>query len=488
MKGPLMIRKFLFIALTTLSAMYPVVVQGDTSDVSASQIAAMSEQIEELKGKLAGIEEPFLETKATVEKLQKIKVSGYIQAQLRTAMNYNEATDTSVTHKATGTYGYHVGDFSGGTFGAGVGSEFQVRRGRVKVAYEAKLSDAALQLDIIPFKTLKVMTDTVTGGKKNAKPVLSGGGVSIKDAYLRFKDPFIKSLAVKAGIYDRPFGFEISYSSSSRESPERSRIFQTLFPGERDMGVSLEYAGSDNLPFAARLFNLKAGLFTGNGINFENDNNRDFIGRLGFSIPLNDINVSIDGGVSGYAGNVTLLHDTVYAYSSSAKTYYKSSDYKKYDNVERQYAGADMQLYFGNIPVIGGLNLRGEYIQGYQPGSSSSSKSPASDLTSSSAIYKRSFNGFYGMLVQNIDPLKSQIVVKYDSYDPNIEVEGTDVSSTADMAYSTVGLGLVYHWDENVKFTGYFDLVNNEEISAAPYSTPADVYDNVFTFRIQYKF
>jgi len=442
----------------------------------------------ELDGKLTGMEESYLETKSAVDKLKKIKVSGYLQAQFRTALNYEDATDTFVSHKTPGTYAYPVGDFAGGGFGTGIGSEFQIRRGRVKVAYEADITQAVFQIDIVPFKTLKVMTDTVGGGKKNAKPVLSGGGVSVKDAYLRFADPWLKSFAIKGGIYDRPFGFEISYSSSSRESPERSRMFQTLFPGERDVGVSLEYAGADNLPPAAQMFNLKAGLFTGNGINVETDNNRDFIGRLGFSIPIHQANISIDGGVSGYAGNVTTLNDTVMEFSSSSKSWVKSAAYKKYDNVARQYGGGDVQLYFGNIPVLGGLSLRGEYIRGFQPGSSSSSKSPSSDITSSSPVYRRSFNGWYGLLIQNVDPLRSQLVVKYDTYDPNTKVEGADVTSAADMAYNTLGLGLVYHWDENVKFIGYFDIVTNEEIAAAPYTKAADVMDNVFTFRIQYKF
>ncbi len=74
--------------------------------------------------------------------------------------------------------------------------------------------------------------------------------MSIKDAYLRFSAPWLKNaVALKGGVYDRPFGFEISYSSSSRESPERSRIFQVLFPGERDLGFGLELQGPEAIPF-----------------------------------------------------------------------------------------------------------------------------------------------------------------------------------------------------------------------------------------------
>jgi hypothetical protein len=481
----------------------------EDSGSAERKISENKQSIEELKGKISGLEESYLETKGTVDKLKKIKVSGYVQAQFRTAVRYDDATDTSVSHKTPGTYAYPVGDFAGGTFGTGVGSEFQIRRGRVKVAYESELTQAALQVDIVPFKTVSLLSDAsvtatrdtvvdANGGdvpvvtsavaKTSKKTALSGGGVSVKDAYLRFAEPWLKSFAVKAGIYDRPFGFEISYSSSSRESPERSRIFQTLFPGERDLGVSLEYQGSDNLPLAAQFLNLKVGLFTGNGINVENDDNRDVIGRLGFAIPLPDVNIAIDGGFSGYAGNVKALNDTVMEYSTSLNAFTRSPSYKKYDNVERQYVGGDLQLYFGNIPVIGGLCLRGEYIGGNQPATSSSTKSPSSDIASTSPVYKRNFGGYYAMLIQNVDPLKSQVVVKYDSYDPNTDVEGGDVMSSSEMAVNTLGLGLVYHWDENVKFIAYFDHVMNEEISASAAPFDKDAHDDVFTFRIQYKF
>ncbi len=67
-------------------------------------------------------------------------------------------------------------------------------------------------------------------------------GVTVKDAYVLVTEPWTQSLGFQMGIFDRPFGYEISYSSSSRESPERSRMYQTLFPGERELGAKLFYA------------------------------------------------------------------------------------------------------------------------------------------------------------------------------------------------------------------------------------------------------
>jgi hypothetical protein len=454
-----------------------------------------------LSGKIDGLNESYLDTKSTVDKLKKIKISGYVQAQVRAAVNYKDGTDTTGTGKAYGTYNYAVGDFAGGKLGDRIGSVFQIRRGRVKVAYESDLTQAVVQLDAIPFASANVAATTLTTvndtikdslGRSHivaktvatsATPVLSGGGVSIKDVYFRFTEPWLKSFAIKAGVYDRPFGFEISYSSSSRESPERSRLFQTLFPNERDLGASLEYIPSDNVTGIAQYLNLKFGAFTGNGINNETDNHRDLIGRFGVSIPVNDLNLDIDAGFSGYAGKVLDLNDSLYEISGTAFT---STRGHRNEYIDRQYAGGDIQVYYGDVPVLGGVSIRGEAIAGKQPGTKTGTGSPKSDIASSSAEYLRNFIGYYGMLVQNIDPINSQVMLKYDVYDPNSDLAGTDITSTSEMAFSTVGLGLIYHWDENIKFVVYYDMVKNETINVAPFKE--DVKDDVFTFRIQYKF
>lgn len=475
-------------------------------------VKSIEEQLADLKGKVDGMDEPIAAMKSTVDKLSKIKISGYIQAQYRTTTNNDTAAqkDTSTANnigegKYLGKYNYNVGDFAGGKFGAGVSNLYQVRRARIKVAYETERTQAVVQFDCIPFTTGNAATAvtsafdttrrTVTNTYTNSA-FLSGGGVTIKDAYLRFADPWTKSIAVKGGVYDRPFGFEISYSSSNRESPERSRIFQTLFPGERDLGVSLEYLPGDNISGIPQYLNLKVGSFTGNGINVENDNNRDIIGRLGFSVPITSLNLGIDGGFSGYAGAVNGVNDTVYNIQSSK---WVATTGNKNKAIDRQYVGGDLQLTYG-LPVIGGLALRGEYIQIMnQPGYSDNNGSPKSDLLSSKPIYNRKGNGYYFTYIQNLDPVKSQVVLKYDFYDPNSDVAGSDISNANkllkdELAYTTTGLGWIYHWDENVKFVAYYDMVKNEAANADyAHSSSMKFYtkelvDDVFTFRIQYKF
>jgi hypothetical protein len=457
--------------------------QQDSASIEKS-LENNKQKIEEISGKIGGLEESYLETKATVDKLKKIKISGYLQAQIRTSI------DTTGQLKSDYTNNYDIGEFQGGKLPAATKSVFQVRRARLKAAYETDLTQMVIQLDCLPFTTTRSsdVTSQDTSGKYTVKKSnvfsLTGGGVTVKDAYLRFSEPWLKSIALKLGIFDRPFGYEISYSSSMRESPERSRLFQTLFPGERDMGFSLEYQAGDNLPDWARYLNFKGGMFAANGINIEYDDLRDYIGRLGFSIPLADVNVSIDGGLSGYFGNVKSRSDSLYETKNSAWTLTRGN---KWSDIGRQYLGGDLELFYGNIPAFGGVCLRGEVIQGQQPGISGSSGSPKTDQAVKDPLYLRNFSGYYGMVVLNVDPIKCQLVGKYDSYDPNTDLSGNSVKSNSDLSYSTVGCGLIYHWDENVKLMAYYDNVTNETTTAnALYNK--DLNDDVFTLRIQYKF
>jgi len=310
-------------------------------------------------------------------------------------------------------------------------------------------------------------------------------GLSIKEADLRFVEPWLKSVAFKAGVFDRPFGFEIGYSSSSLESPERARVMQTLFPGEQDVGFSFEYLPSDNLPEVARLLNFKGGWFAGNGVTNDFQGLRDFIGRLGLSIPLSDINVAIDGGVSLYEGNVINRNDSLYEIKDNAWSLTKVS---KYSTNTRSDLGFDGQIYYGDVPFFGGISLRGEYIKGTQPSLKGSAKSQSGNAPNLTPYYMRDVEGYYAMLLLNVDPIKCQLVGKYDIFDPNTKLADAQVTSTADMKYMTFGYGLIYHWSENVKLEAYYENVQNEKITDAKHVYDNELKDDVVTLRVQYKF
>ena len=406
---------------------------------------------------------PIIEKlQSDVSLLSRLKISGYIQAQFQKA-------DTA-----------GIESFAGGNFPANIDNRFAVRRGRVKFAYDYAFSQFVLQMDV------------------------TEKGVGIKDAYVSFTDPWVNCFAITAGVMDRPFGYEISYSSSSRESPERSRMFQTLFPGERDLGAKFTFQPPKTSRF--NFIKLDAGLYNGIGPNaIDFDGFKDFIGHLMINKSSKSEKIKVGVGVSYYNGgwrqgtkynynmsDLALSNGSVMAFAVD------STSSKIGTKLRREYFGADAQVSF-DFP-FGLTTLRGEYITGTQPGVATSSSSPA---TQPGDAYTRKFSGAYFYWIQNILQSRFQTIVKYDYYDPNSDVSGNNIgvkisgknkaTGAADIKYSTLGLGLVYKWNSQVRITAYYDMVTNETTSAiVNASTLKDLStnrkDNVFTLRVQYKF
>ncbi|MDR1585595.1 MAG: OprO/OprP family phosphate-selective porin [Prevotellaceae bacterium] len=371
----------------------------------------------------------------------KLKVSGYIQ------MQYQHGEKDAMLKVGSGN---EHADEAFGRLG--------VRRGRLKFVYEQHIASAVFQLDI------------------------TEKGVGFRDAYLNLKDPWLKSSVLRAGVFDRPFGNEISYSSSRRESPERSTITQTLFPNERDLGIMLHLQADKKSPWSFLV--LQAGLFSGNAINRDTDSRKDFIGRLFGTKKLDHI--ELGGGLSYYNGGV---------YQGTEKVYFmEGKNFVLDDNpdnkgkfAKREYVGADAQ--FSISTAIGKTALRAEYLFGQQPGLQESSASPNSSTLPAGDTYLRNFKGGYVILAQKIGVSPFSAVVKYDIVDPNTEVSGNEAggngTSKTDLKQTTLGFGGLWDANANLRLTAFYEI-NNYEKNNLPAAN--DLKRNVFTLRLQYKF
>lgn len=339
-------------------------------------------------------------------------------------------------------------------------NRFGIRRGRLKFTYSHPIASAVFQLDI------------------------TEKGVGVKDAYLNISEPWLGIFSLRTGVFDRPFGFEISHSSSSRESPERSTIFQTLFPEERDLGAMLVIKGP--LGSVWNIVELRGGLFAGNGIKQDNDSKKDFIGQLVLNKSYDKF--SFGAGVSYYHGFVYQGTNTVYTIKGGGFEA-DTNDANAGMYAKRQYFGFDAR--FSIKSVLGTTTLRGEYIFGTQPGTDKSSKSPNSSSLPAGDTYIRPFGGGYTVLAHDIASTPLSVLVKYDWYDPNTKVAGNEIGTNhtgaADVKRSALGFGAAWHIMRNLKLTAYYDLVRNET-SANIEGMRGDLKDNMFTLRLQYKF
>jgi hypothetical protein len=150
-------------------------------------------------------------------------------------------------------------------------SSFSVRRGRIRFLYQIS-------------KTSRVVV----------QPDFATSGVTLKDGYVELVEPWTSwKHTLSAGQFKWPFGFEILYSSSQREMPERTLMYRTLFPGERDRGAMLSGLG------AGDHFNYRVAVVNGNGTtqSSDTDKRKDVVGRIGGTFgPLT-------AGVSAYDGS-----------------------------------------------------------------------------------------------------------------------------------------------------------------------------------------
>jgi len=412
---------------------------------------------------------------SNLDVLNRIKISGYLQPQFQVA-------------DSTGEQSYAGGNFTD------TDKRFQLRRARVKVQYDAPLNEKGISPAQFVFQI-----------------DVTQNGVTIKDMYGKLTDKWIGWFSLTAGMQNRPFGYEIGYSSSMRESPERSRVIQIIFPNERDLGAMIIIQGPKTGTW--NWLKLEAGMFNGTGapgagVNTSDfDKKKDFIGHLSMSRTVGGEKIKYGLGVSYYDGGFRIDTSNVWKPGldaagtpgflpvSTKADVAPSKANREY--AKRKYTGVDAQFSIDWFPGI--TTLRGEYLQGEQPGTSSTTTSPSAPVVTND-IYNRNFNGAYFYFLQDILQTPFQAIVKYDWYDPNTDAAGDEVgkpvtgnvkaTTAADLKYTTLGLGMAYRYNENIKFTAYYDMVENEESSnlASGINYSRDLPDNVFTLRMQVKF
>ena len=344
--------------------------------------------VAEVKEKVESMGEAITEMRNTLDVLSRLKFSGYVLAQY-----VNDETSVNATNGPAATRNK---------------DQFSVREARVKFTYQfSPTSRFVLQ------------------------PEIASGGISLKDGFVEFTEPWTTwKNTLTAGQFNWPFGYEVGYSSSLRELPERSRVIRTLFPGERDRGVQLSGSGFDErLDYQVAIVNG-----TGTAQSFDFNKRKDLVGRLGYSFG------AVDLGASIYRGR-----ELVATSSSSAGMEF-----------DKDRAGIDFQW----ATPIQGLGLRGEYIRGTQPPLAGTARTTSPDV-----------EGWYFYAIQSIGT-HHQVAVRLDEYDPDLDVRND--------AVRTVGGSYIFHWDANSKIMAAYEMPRTQG--------GTDPDDNIFTLRYAFVF
>jgi phosphate-selective porin len=389
-----------------------------------------------------------------MNKAKRLKITGYVQPQF-------QYIDSAGAPSVAG------GDFVSPT-GNAYFSRFTMRRGRFKFTYT--------------YENTMVMVNTDVTER----------GVFMRETYAKISDPWLNMFSLTAGLLQDQFGFELTQSSSERETPERARYNQTLFPTERDLGVFGSVVFPKSMP---SLYGLKIdlGLMNGSaGVQPEFDNQKDMTARLQYAKTSKNEKISYAVAGSYYNGGYKIGKQKDYVFttlSNGDKGYDFASDTGNYSRLgQRIYYGADFQVSLDW--KIGITTIRGEYITGEHAGTDKSNRSPSALPTS--PIYHRKFDGAYFYLIQNIGQSRFQVVAKYDWYDPNTQIAGEDIGKTGtktnvgDIRFDTYGAGITCRINHNLKIMAYYDYVINEKTMVTGYK--GDIKDNVLTIRMQMKY
>ncbi len=395
---------------------------------------------------------------AVYKKFDRIKIGGYIQPQFQVASD-------------EGIKSYESGDF-----GTQVSNRFMLRRSRIRIDY-------------VHFKE-----NRGPGVQIAFQFDANERGLTVRDVWGRIFENQFKLFSFTTGMFARPMGFEVNYSSSERESPERGRMSQILMKSERDLGAEISFDPRREIKYLNKL-KIDLGIFNGQGINAtgDYDNYKDFIARV-YSKPIK-LSKKVTLSIGGSTLQGGLLQNTKYRYSTGTvngikTTVVDSSATNLYGKSPRIYYGADAQLKIKNN--VGYSEFRGEFITGQQTGTKSSSETPVALLTGTDGFHVRKFNGAYFYYIQSLFSTKHQFLLKYDWYDPNTVVKGNEIGaagsafSSANVKYSTLGAGYVNYLTENVKIVVYYARVWNEKTKLQGFTS--DISDNVFTLRMQFRF
>lgn len=402
-----------------LAALWLIAGAALAQDQAADSTAALATKVESMAENLTTINNDL-------EILKWLKVSGYLQMRYE-ANDSSKSTDTLIRNSPV----YRNAN------------NLYIRRGRIKFTLQAK-----------PSSRFVFYIDA------------SRNTISLKEAYLDLIQSYNgHRFTLTAGQFNIPFGYEIEYSSSKRDFPERSLGENALFRGERDRGLNLTWQ-------APKYVSANVGVFQGYGIEnstftwFDPTSGKDILARGKVKLG------NIDFGLSGYWGK-TFVPGT-----AGSTTWYDRDGDKTVDTNEvttvtpklglgdqdKIRYGADAQVYLDVLP-LGNTGIRGELL--------------LSQDYSSSAGKVVDGRGFYLWLSQNLGK-RLGAAARYDVWDPNTD------SGVQNDATGTLSLAGHYYYDGNIRITAAYDMPRKLEKNSLFTALATDPDDNRFTLQFQY--
>jgi len=255
-------------------------------------------------------------------------------------------------------------------------------------------------------------------------------GMGINDAFITYNrfGPYFK---VSMGLFKSPFSMEQLQPCHKLYTIHRSKVVNELAGPIRDMGIMLLGGTGDKKILGLKtknIFGYQFAVMNGEGRNVpDQDNRKTYVSRFTFH-PFDFISLG-----------------TSYRYSS-----YPPAVEGKEDDDYGTRTGYDIKLDFSKF-IITAEYIKGEDVGSYTTGGGCSGE----PLEVHEGSVKR--EGYYAMLLYKT-PWNFEPVIKYESYDPNLDVEG-------DIQNSLV-LGFNYFFNEwtRLQVNYYYNAEENGQV------------------------
>lgn len=351
----------------------------------------------------------------------KLKFGGLVQARWETAENSADTIRVSGTSVSTANR-----------------NRFAIRRARLKATWE----EAGIGKGVF----------YVNAGDTRA--------VELLEAYVSLYDPWTeeKRHTLTAGQMNVPFGFDLEYSTSKQELLERSTVERTLFPGERDRGVTLESRWSPQ-------WTTVIGVFNGTTISED--------ARFTAADP--------NGGkavVARVRGTFGPLTAALSGYAAKSAVPLTGPDLEH----DKTRLGADAQAAYRN--AIGAGGVRAEWIAGRSLNPDSLSALTVNSGGAQLPVAGRDldhvatdFSGGYVSWFQDFAQ-RFQAAARWDFFDPNVDLEHDQAQR--------VSLALHARSGAHLRTSVLYEVVMTDR--AAPGGGYEDPPDNRWTIQFQHAF
>jgi hypothetical protein len=298
-------------------------------------------------------------------------------------------------------------------------------------------------------------------------------------------------LALTAGLFKIPFGYEVLQSDTERLFMERSAVIQEFFPGEYDFGARL----AGGWRFARYALAVQNGEPVGEKTLPQRDPNsaKDISGRLGIDAPLAE-NAFVAAGFSALTGKG--FHKGL-APTKSGVTWNDRNENNSVDsgeliavpakaaipsqNFSRNALGVDTRFTV-LTDMLGASMLYGEVVWAKNLGR-------GSRFFADPVAMGRDVQGFgYNLaLVQDIYN-HVQVGIRYDHYDPDRDTTDLQGAKTvlSSLAYDTWAFAGAVR-TAGARLVAEFDLNRNHN-GRDNAGMPTNLADNAFTLRAEVSF